>query len=183
MCIRDRLTPGPNLHTFPWQRSIIRRLTDRLSEILLRVREEKNALELKRELKITVDPWDHYFIFDSEYFMKLLITSRELNTTQMILLVSFVLRIVELELSSQFKDSPEKLVEELFKFAANFKEYDDGKDILTYIEHVFTQRGDDEVHVDAILEGVSRLVEIFTLDLKMKGRFEAFKKDYLPGDV
>eukprot|EP01017_Pseudomicrothorax_dubius_P030799 TRINITY_DN3870_c0_g2_i5.p1 TRINITY_DN3870_c0_g2~~TRINITY_DN3870_c0_g2_i5.p1 ORF type:complete len:459 (-),score=122.21 TRINITY_DN3870_c0_g2_i5:193-1569(-) len=45
--ILPKLTPGPNLHTFPWQRSIIRRLS-----------EEKNALELKRELKITVDLYE-----------------------------------------------------------------------------------------------------------------------------
>lgn len=47
--------------------------------------------------------------------------------------MQFVLRAIEEETVSQFKDDPKKLTDEFFNFANNFKEFEE-KNIFAYVE-------------------------------------------------
>lgn len=62
-----------NRNVNPWQARLINLLKDQVREVMERLRDEKVALEGKKELKIHVDPWEAYFFLDSTYFMRLLI--------------------------------------------------------------------------------------------------------------
>lgn len=57
----------------PWQARVINLLKDQVREVMERLRDDKVALEGKKELKIHIDPWDAYFFLDSTYFMRMLI--------------------------------------------------------------------------------------------------------------
>jgi len=39
-----------------------------------KLRDERLALDGKKELKIHIDPWEAYFFLDSTYFMRLFIS-------------------------------------------------------------------------------------------------------------
>lgn len=68
----------------PWQSTLVALLKGQLFQILERLKNERVALEGKKELKIHIDPWDAYFFLDSTYFMRLLITKVANDTYLMI---------------------------------------------------------------------------------------------------
>jgi len=57
-----------------WQGRLIQILKEEVRIVMEKLRDEKVALEGKKELKIHIDPWDAYFFLDSTYFMRLLIS-------------------------------------------------------------------------------------------------------------
>lgn len=48
-----------------------------------------------KELNIKRDPWERYDILDSEYYYPILLSQRDLEETEQILLLHFVLRAIE----------------------------------------------------------------------------------------
>lgn len=60
-----------NPYRFQWW--YIREMSLRLRELLLKIKESSESVSKMKEYGIHVDPWDAYLVYDSEYFLKLLI--------------------------------------------------------------------------------------------------------------
>lgn len=71
---------------------------------------------MKKELKMHMDPWDHYLIHDSKAFLPLLCTQNSLKIEEQILLSEFIIKAVKSENISEYKLKGEDLVKELINF-------------------------------------------------------------------
>jgi hypothetical protein len=80
-----------NPYRFQWW--YVRKISLRLRELLLKIKENSETIGKMKEYGIHVDPWDAYLVYDSEYFLKLLIsnvrnlTSRSSNFLEILVLV------------------------------------------------------------------------------------------------
>ena len=75
------------VHPFNWQKRIIKKYVSEVFELIHKLKNEKEVLSLKKELKLQVDPWDSYFYLDSHFFLKLLMPNvQNINYTNISLL-------------------------------------------------------------------------------------------------
>ena len=81
-------------------------------------------------MKMDEDPWDNYLIHDSKYFIPLLCHSNELPIEQQVLLVTFIKQSISDETISQYKPKSQALINELVKFANEFKDDDEDPSLL-----------------------------------------------------
>jgi hypothetical protein len=166
-----------NRHTYYWMPKVVQTLTRTLSGILDALKQETSMVTLKKELKMQVDPWDCYLSLDSNYFMRLLISSRKMNIIEELILVGFVARAVGLDTISYFKDDPQILIDDLFNFVKELKEFEK-TDLITYIYRLASRDPDSEETSYTIIESINRLYELFFMHCRIQNKLLPYKKDY-----
>lgn len=118
---------------------------------------------LRKQLKMDEDPWDNYMIHDSRYFVPLLCHSHELPIEQQVLLVAFIRQSIAEETISQYKLKSQALINELVKFASEFKDEEEDPSLLEKIKKASTEFLMRDDHIEELQAEVDRVVKMFYL--------------------
>ena len=118
---------------------------------------------LRKQLKMDEDPWDNYMIHDSRYFVPLLCHSHELPIEQQVLLVAFIRQSITEETISQYKLKSQALINELVKFASEFKDEEEDPSLLEKIKKASTEFLMRDDHIEELQAEVDRVVKMFYL--------------------
>ncbi|EAS06537.1 ATP synthase alpha subunit, nucleotide-binding domain protein (macronuclear) [Tetrahymena thermophila SB210] len=171
---------GKKLFSKPkWQNNLYLEVAKELHQVLIDLQQQSKEIQLKNDLKITVEPWDYYLYYDSKYFMKLLVSSNYFTPIEQIVFVKFIVKCIHEETISQFKETPQELTKSFMKFCKEFKEFNK-QDIFSYIQNEFNYN-DNEIQpntLDNLQHCVLRLYELFIMHCKMNDKLLPFKKDY-----
>ena len=149
---------------------------NRLSDLVVKLQNQRESFQLQTELKIHIDPWDYFLVYDSNYWLKFMINTRTYSYYEQLLLVHFVVKSVEEDIISYFEEDPKIVTEKYFKFIEEFKNFNETS-IIEWLKFIRDNKLEDhEEH--HIFDNLDRVFHMFFLDQKDKGFLLKYKKDY-----
>ena len=152
-------------------------LMSKQADLVSRVKSQTETYEIYKDLKIHVDPWDHYLVFDSDYFLQFLINSRSFAPEEQMVQVHFVVRSVEEDVISHFHEDPDLVIDKYFEFIKELKEFNE-TNIFEWLQFL-KENNLTDVKNEHIMDNLNRLFHLFFQDQKDKGCLLKYKKDYI----
>jgi len=164
-----------------WQTPFVREVKHQLQVLINQLTASHQMHVLRKQFKMDEDPWDNYLIHDAKHFLPLLCHNSGLSIEEQAIVVAFIRQSIVDETISMYKPKGMALVQELIKFANEFKEdEDDDKEIplLAKVKSICGEQLATDDHIANVQREIERVVKLFHLQMKVKGQLKPLKDDY-----